>query len=75
MRTTIDIDASVLEVARRISASRKTTIGSVISDLARRGLESHKTFDVVDELPVFSVAESAPAFGPRDVEMTLDGNE
>ncbi len=40
MRTTLDIDADVLAVAKEISRSTKHTAGQVISDLARAALLS-----------------------------------
>ncbi len=38
MRTTLDIDPDVLQVAKEMAALRKTTAGKVISELARQGL-------------------------------------
>lgn len=38
MRTTLDIDDDILQAAKEIAASRRSTTGKVISDLARRGL-------------------------------------
>lgn len=38
MRTTLDLDDDVLQAARELAASRKTTIGKVLSDLARKSL-------------------------------------
>jgi hypothetical protein len=40
VRTTLDIDADVLEAAKEISARSKRTAGQVLSDLARRALSS-----------------------------------
>jgi len=37
MRTTLDIDADVLQAAKELAAKEKTTAGAVISALARRG--------------------------------------
>jgi hypothetical protein len=42
MRTTLDIDDDVLQAAKEIAASRRSTTGKVISDLARRGLAPPK---------------------------------
>lgn len=39
MRTTLDIDDDILEAAKDLANSRRTTAGKVLSDLARRGLE------------------------------------
>ncbi|MDX6766829.1 MAG: hypothetical protein SFU85_08555 [Candidatus Methylacidiphilales bacterium] len=38
MRTTLDIAADILQAAKEIAAREKTTAGSVVSELARRGL-------------------------------------
>jgi len=42
MRTTLDIDDDVLQAAKEIAASRCSTTGKVISELARRGLAPPK---------------------------------
>ncbi len=38
MRTTLDIDADVLQAAKELAAADKTTAGRVLSDLARKAL-------------------------------------
>jgi len=38
MRTTLDIEADILQAAKEIAAKEKTTAGVVISRLARQGL-------------------------------------
>ena len=38
MRTTLDIDEDVLQAAKELAASKKTTMGRVLSELARKGL-------------------------------------
>ena len=38
MRTTLDIDEDVLEGAKELAAKRGTTLGRVLSELARSGL-------------------------------------
>jgi len=38
MRTTLDIDEDVLETAKELAAKRGTTVGRVLSDLARSAL-------------------------------------
>ncbi len=40
MRTTLDLDDDVLQAAKELAATRGTTAGRVVSDLARKGLES-----------------------------------
>ena len=38
MRTTLDLDADVVGAARELAAAQRRSLGSVISELARRGL-------------------------------------
>ena len=40
MRTTLDVDDDVLQAARELARRERTTIGRVLSELARRGLAS-----------------------------------
>jgi hypothetical protein len=40
MRTTLDIDDDVLQAAKELAATRETTAGKVLSDLARRALQA-----------------------------------
>ncbi len=39
MRTTLDIDDDILQVAKDLAANRGTTAGKVLSELARKALE------------------------------------
>ncbi len=52
MRTTLDIDRDVLEAAREIAASRRTTAGRVLSDLARKALEPRRVARVRNGVPL-----------------------
>lgn len=38
MRTTLDIDDDVLQAAKELADNRRTTVGKVLSDLARKAL-------------------------------------
>ena len=38
MRTTIDLDDDILQAAKELAHGRRSTIGKVVSQLARRGL-------------------------------------
>lgn len=71
MRTTLEIDDDVLAAARSIAAEREISLGSAVTDLARRGLRVTVTgFD--DDLPVFAVAPDAPPITPEAVRAALD---
>jgi hypothetical protein len=60
MRTTLDIDADILETAKEIARKEKRTAGAVISDLARRGFygmeqlvaESSETYQTRNGVPL-----------------------
>lgn len=39
MRTTLNIDDEILEAARSIAGERSLSVGAVLSELARRGLQ------------------------------------
>ena len=43
MRTTVDIDDDVLQAAKELAQNRKATLGHVLSELIRRGLQSPRT--------------------------------
>ena len=57
MRTTLNIDDEILEVARSLAGERNTSVGAALSDLARRGLQqrpaSHETRN---GFPLFGVS-------------------
>jgi hypothetical protein len=74
MRTTLEIDAAVLAAAKKIARTRGQTIGQVISELARKGLEGegrsqrrqHSVF------PVFEVPPNAEALTVLGVQAIID---
>jgi hypothetical protein len=39
MRTTLDIDADVLQAAKELAAVHQKTVGQIVTDLLRRALE------------------------------------
>lgn len=60
MRTTLRIDDDVVAAARELAGHEQRSLGSVISELARRGLMPAKV-DVSGDLPVIRVpAGTAP---------------
>ena len=42
VRTTLDLDADILGVAKQLAFERKTSAGKVLSDLARQALKPKK---------------------------------
>ena len=66
MRTTMNIDDEVLEAARVLAAERKVSVGTVISDLALKGLfQTTKDPGRNKGFPVFDVS---PASTPLTLE-------
>ena len=72
MRTTVNIDTDVYRAAVSLAAERKSTIGRVLSDLARRGLAPTSRIGNRGGFPVFDVPADAP---PITSEMVRDAEE
>jgi hypothetical protein len=74
MRITLEIDAAVLAAAKNIARNGGQTLGTVISELARKGLEAdaragqrrHTAF------PVFEVPPDAEALTVESVQAIID---
>ena len=58
MRTTLDIDEDVLRAAKSLARARESSLGSVLSDLARKGL-APRTSSRKRGFPVFRVGPDA----------------
>jgi hypothetical protein len=71
MRTTLDIDDGVLAAARAIAEAEHRSLGSVISELARRGLVPRQR-DAGRKFPTFDVPTHAPPITPDLVDRALD---
>jgi hypothetical protein len=75
MRTTINLDQDVVEVARSLAATQGISLGAAISVLARRGIsgtgKDERRYEE-SRFPSFTVAEDAPRFGTEDVRQALD---
>lgn len=71
MLTTLELDDDVVAAARELAGGQKRSLGSVISELARRGLTSAQV-KAVGDLPVIRVPEGSPAITPEMVRRALD---
>jgi hypothetical protein len=61
VRTTVDIDDDVLSAARSLARSERRSIGTVLSNLARRGLRPPAPSSVgTGGFPVFDVESGRP---------------
>jgi uncharacterized protein (DUF2342 family) len=59
MRTTLDIEEDVLIAAKAIARQRGSTLGKVLSDLARQALTQPAPSRTRQELPLFPVQPKA----------------
>ena len=67
------IDDDVLAVARALAARRGVSLGSAVSDLARRGFKGTGAADQEDDgVPVFRAPPDAPPITSEDVQKALD---
>lgn len=62
MRTTLDLDLDVLQAAKELAEARKTTAGKILSELARRALETPVRARVRNGVPLLA---RRPAGSPR----------
>jgi hypothetical protein len=62
MRTTLDLDADILQAAKELAAARGTTAGKVVSELARKGLEAPRTGRTRNGVPLLA---RRPAGAPK----------
>ncbi len=59
MRTTLDIADDVLRAAKELARQRKTTVGEVVSELARASLTRKPTLATTNGIPTFPVRPDA----------------
>ncbi len=71
MRTTLQIDDDIVAAARELAATERRSLGSVISELARRGLTPARIASD-GALPVIRVPEGSPPITPEMVRRALD---
>lgn len=71
MRTTLEIDDDIVLAARELAAQEKRSLGSVVSELARRGLTPARV-DATGDLPVIRVPAGTPAITAEMVRRGLE---
>jgi hypothetical protein len=57
MRTTLDLDADVLQAAKELADVRGTTAGKVLSELARKALAAPRSMRVRNGVPLLAARE------------------
>jgi hypothetical protein len=68
MRTTLNLDEDVLRAVRSLADERGESLGTVVSDLARKGLAPQRDLTYEGSFPVFMVREGAPVITPEMVD-------
>lgn len=71
MRTTLNIDDDVLAVARDLAERNGTSLGSAISEPARRGFVDMNNLEFDDCIPLLPVAPDARPVTNEDVREAL----
>ena len=61
VRTTLDLDEDVLQAAKELAATRGTTAGRVISELARKALTPTRASRIRNGVPVLPRRPSGAA--------------
>lgn len=72
MRTTLTLDPDVFAAARKLAEARSESLGKVVSDLMRRGLEAEPPVKSKSGFPVFKVSRTAPPLTLSDVKRDED---
>jgi hypothetical protein len=75
MRTTLDIDADVLQAAKELGELRKKTAGQILSELARQSLQPTHTYRVRNGVPILPHRPGAPLITSADVRKWMDEDE
>jgi hypothetical protein len=71
VRTTLELDDDVIMAARELAADARRSLGSVVSELARRGLTPARV-EADGDLPVIRVPTGTPPITPQMVRRALD---
>ncbi len=72
MRTTLSIDDDLFRAAKALAESRSAPIGTVISELIRKGLKSEARLADRGVFPVFTVSPGARPITLGDTKRSED---
>jgi hypothetical protein len=75
MRTTLEIEDDVLDLAKSLAEARHTSVGKALSWLARRGAKTAAPLSQRNGFCVFQITDSSATFGPEDIESALDADD
>lgn len=71
MRTTVNLDDDVLELAKNYAQNRSVAIGKALSELVRRGLDAPPKTRTVNGLVVFDLPKSGERITSAKVKKLL----
>jgi hypothetical protein len=71
MRTTLNLDDDVFELAKNYAENRSLAIGKALSELVRRGLQAPPKTRVVNGLVVFDLPEGGERVTSAKVKKLL----
>lgn len=71
MRTTLDIESDVLDAAKALATARRISVGSALSELARRGVAARTPLSERNGFPIFQLPAGTPSFGLDDVAAAI----
>lgn len=71
MRTTLELDDDVVAAARQLASDERRSLGSVVSELARRGLTPARV-ESEGAFPVIRVPAGSPPITPEMVRRAMD---
>jgi hypothetical protein len=72
MRTTVTLDDDVFNIVRYIAAQNKLAMGTVLSDLVRKGLQKSPEYTRKGLFPVFNVPSHASPITPDHLKLLED---
>lgn len=72
MRTTLSIEDELLAAIKSLAQARSTSIGEVVSDLIRKGLQASNRIRSKNDIPVFKVSSNAKPISLEDVKKIED---
>ncbi|WP_147385756.1 antitoxin [Oleomonas cavernae] len=74
MRTTLNLEPDILNTVRKLASAREQSLGQVVSDLVRRGLEapSPTPRQTSSGFPIFKVPPGSPPLTIDDIRRDDD---
>ena len=75
MRTTLTLDDDVFAIATDLARRSRSSLGTVLSDLARKGLTRPVSVSMEGEWPSFRLPEGSAVVTTEQVKAALDDED